>query len=235
MPATTTDKRPLEDVLRRVEDPFHLAIASILAWIAASDGDFDPAESALFSEFADSHSEVRIAMRAGRRGDAGELRLPCKLIGEMSAERRELLLDLAITMSLADGYLKPSESHILLFLADLTGLGRGRLDERFRRATDGVALPKPGRIDTASWWELRSRTTDSDPSSPDTDAQRIEALAVLGLNGSATADQVDAAYRTLASIHHPDRFATLGESATRVAAANFRRIQTAYEYLRGVR
>src|SRR5256885_2216700 len=58
---------------------------------------------------------------------------------------------------------------------------------------------------------------------------RARALAILGLSEGASADDVRSAYRLLAKVRHPDRFAQLGPSAVAAATESFKVLQGAYE------
>ncbi len=60
---------------------------------------------------------------------------------------------------------------------------------------------------------------------------RVRALAMLGLDEAATPEQIRTAFRRMSQIHHPDRFAALGNQAVHAATESFRRIREAYEYL----
>lgn len=58
---------------------------------------------------------------------------------------------------------------------------------------------------------------------------------VLGLSDSATDDEVKKAYRRLAMKYHPDKVATLSEEMQQNAAAQFREINEAYEFIKSQR
>ena len=60
---------------------------------------------------------------------------------------------------------------------------------------------------------------------------RDELLGVLGVNATATRQELSAAYRRLASEHHPDRFHGATEEAQAVASSRFIEITRAYEEL----
>src|SRR5256885_66884 len=62
---------------------------------------------------------------------------------------------------------------------------------------------------------------------------RARALAILGLSEGASADDMRSAYRRLAKVRHPDRFAQLGPSAVAAATESFKVLQGAYELLGG--
>ena len=55
---------------------------------------------------------------------------------------------------------------------------------------------------------------------------------MLGLEEDASQNDVVAAFRRLAKVHHPDRFQTLGPEAQRAAHETFIRIKNAYDMLR---
>jgi len=59
---------------------------------------------------------------------------------------------------------------------------------------------------------------------------RIEALRILGLDESATADDIRVAYKEVAQILHPDRFASSKKLQER-ATEQFKNLQEAYDYL----
>ena len=54
---------------------------------------------------------------------------------------------------------------------------------------------------------------------------------MLGLDETATPTDIRAAYRRLATVHHPDRFSTMGPEAVAAASESFRRLTVAYERL----
>ena len=216
-------------ILSSSDDALRLCIVAILSWIASSDGEVDEEERELLDQIStESESQNRVAVEVGQRGQAEGLRLACNVIPQMDAEQRELLVVLSLGMCLADGYLKPSESQILLFLVDLTGIGVRRLNELFRDAT-GEDFPVPGDLSSAKWWQ--SRQSQKSKEKPTSTTRRIEALTVLGLGTDASQPEIKAAYHRLASIHHPDRFASLGPEAVKAASRSFRRIKDAFEYL----
>lgn len=59
---------------------------------------------------------------------------------------------------------------------------------------------------------------------------RTEALRILGLDEEASADDIKAAYKEMAQILHPDRFASSKKLQDR-ATEQFKNLQEAYEYL----
>jgi DnaJ like chaperone protein len=55
---------------------------------------------------------------------------------------------------------------------------------------------------------------------------------VLGIEESATNDEIKKAYRKMAVKHHPDKFNKLGEEQQKAAKNMFQKIQEAYEYIK---
>jgi DnaJ like chaperone protein len=55
---------------------------------------------------------------------------------------------------------------------------------------------------------------------------------ILGVDASATDDQVKKAYRKMAIAHHPDKVASMGEEYQKGAQEKFMKIQEAYENIK---
>lgn len=75
------------------------------------------------------------------------------------------------------------------------------------------------------------RSGDGAPLFVRTQRVRAELLAVLGVSGSATRQDISAAYRKLVTQHHPDKFHGASAEAQSAAAARFIEITRAYEEL----
>ena len=58
------------------------------------------------------------------------------------------------------------------------------------------------------------------------------AYSILGLDKNATNDDVKKAYRKMATEHHPDKVAYLGEDVQKSAKEKFQKIQEAYESIK---
>lgn len=59
--------------------------------------------------------------------------------------------------------------------------------------------------------------------------------AVLGVDATATDDELKSVFRRLAAQHHPDKFAHLGPRAVDAATTRFRELQDAYEAIKQLR
>jgi DnaJ like chaperone protein len=55
---------------------------------------------------------------------------------------------------------------------------------------------------------------------------------VLGIDESASNDEIKKAYRKMAVKHHPDKFNQLGEEQQKAAKNKFQKIQEAYEHIK---
>lgn len=100
--------------------------------------------------------------------------------------------------------------------------------EARRRPREGAPLetPPPRRV------PLEQATRKAAPAPPPAPARpRPTAYEVLGVKPGATVAAIRAAYREKAMEFHPDRVASLGPGARRLAEAKMREINEAYEAL----
>lgn len=58
------------------------------------------------------------------------------------------------------------------------------------------------------------------------------AYKVLGIDNTASDEEIKKAYRKMAVAHHPDKFATMGEQHQKAANEKFQKIQEAYEIVK---
>jgi DnaJ like chaperone protein len=58
---------------------------------------------------------------------------------------------------------------------------------------------------------------------------------ILGIESSATDDEIKKAYRKMAVKYHPDKVASLGEEYVKGAQEKFQKIQEAYDNLKKLR
>jgi DnaJ-domain-containing protein 1 len=155
------------------------------------------------------------------------------------------MLGLAVTMAVQDGRLTVGENLVLQFLADLLGVSPRAFVKLFQQTTHRP-FPVAGDPSSVDWWRRREaggqaetapddwgpdRPGDDDDDEPPAAGgpmTRERALVVLGLGRRASADEAHAAYRRLAKVRHPDRFAPLGPAAVATATVAFERLRTAY-------
>jgi DnaJ like chaperone protein len=243
---------PFEKLLLASENQVGTSVLLVLAWIAASDGSVDPSEKRELAQIAKTANHpggIEPFLALAETQDVASLQLASELLRlHFAGEKAELFLSMALGVALADGMLDPGEHHIILFLADLLGVSAASLGALFQSIT-GRPIPDPVDLSAASTWEEpgsskrdhahgthgednrnRNGSSGARPRRAD-GSTREAALAVLGLAGDASAADIKLAYRRLASVHHPDRFSTLGDEAVATATRTFQRIQAAYEVL----
>jgi DnaJ-domain-containing protein 1 len=226
-------------VYRQSSAPVGLAAAVIMAWMARVDNEVTKEEHSTWMEFARqfvaSQAEGELVMKVFGDNDIQPIEMGCRIMKDRATEdQKTVLIDLLIGVMLADHYVLDSERYVLDFVADLIGWTTLRLNDRFREHT-GRNLPPVNDFSDPEWWKRmynsQNRADASGNGNGQTDQKRKKAFATLGLDEGATMDEIKAAYRRLAQIHHPDRFHNLGEGAVKTATETFRRIKEAYEVL----
>lgn len=232
-----------EQIIIRSGNELGAAVLLILAWIAASDGTIDKKEIKKLSDISSAAKyaqEIEPLLRLVKNRNINALQLACEIVNRhFRGDKANLFIEMAIGMAISDGYLLPTENHILRFLADLLGIGNSGLNALFVEIT-GSEIPYPSDVSSAKFWRSRAKTNSGSTGGSNTknDSQHTsktekmaQAYAVLGLRQGATMEEIRKTYYRLAQIHHPDRFASLGEEAVAAATNTFQRINEAYEFL----
>lgn len=236
------------------------AVRFAAVWVALADHDFDAQEAAaLHAKLPDRPGGIRLdditraLTRAGSGGVGAEV---AHVFGEirdrLADSSKETFLRLLVQIAAADGRISQGERHALIFVAEL--LDRAELAERLFRDETGLDLYELADVSDTLYWrrleEVGARSgAQSDAQDEEDDVEdagtagghgggaspadpaRVEALATLGLVGSPTVEEIKAAYRRLARLHHPDRYAELGADAVAHATRTFQRIQSAHALL----
>lgn len=246
------------DLLRTSLNRHRVALLGFLYWVASADGEITAEEGARLAESAKGIAEIATGQHATMLSSitVEDLEAASQALSEVRqpAAQREVLRQV-ISMALIDRRLSPGENHVIRFAGDLLGVLAGELNGLFLEMT-GRSFPEPGDPSSAAWWQRKEedarhasaaaeserrrgestadkRSTDNVGGGTPPNQKYQRALAVLGLEYGATADEIREAYLRLAQIHHPDRFQHLNPDATARANETFRRIQEAYELLIG--
>jgi DnaJ-domain-containing protein 1 len=237
------------------------AVRFAAVWVALADHDFDAREAAaLHAKLPDRPGGVpldditRLLTRAGNSVGAEVAHLFGDIRDRIADSSKETFLRLLVQIAAADGRISQGERHALIFVAEL--LDRADLAERLFRDETGLDLYDLADLSDPNYWReleeasarsgAQSDADDEEDEDEEEDAgpaggrggggsnadpARVEALATLGLVGSPSADEIKTAYRRLAKLHHPDRYAELGADAVAHATRTFQRIQGAYALL----
>jgi DnaJ like chaperone protein len=97
---------------------------------------------------------------------------------------------------------------------------------RYYRNTAGDSASRNGRNDSG-----RSRSYQKDQYSENSASEPWDPYRVLGIDRTATAEEIKHAYRDLARKYHPDKLEHLGDEFKTLAEIRFKEIQQAYQEL----
>lgn len=247
MAASAPTLSPFEQIVLSSKNNFGVCFVLLLAWIAACDGEASGEEvqqiRSLTAHSPDAH-HIDAIVDIAKSGNTEALQLACEIIRQsVEREKARSLFTVFLTVAVADNLLRPSENFVLRFLADLLRLSPEEMNECFFELT-GRQFPPAPDLSSGVWWNARDTKDRQQNSSKQSSAhnsgsakaqnpniERLRSLAILGLDEDASNEEVKAAYRRLAQVHHPDRFASLGPEAVEAASASFRRIKQAYDHL----
>ncbi|WP_161635171.1 TerB family tellurite resistance protein [Desulfovermiculus halophilus] len=131
-----------EQIIIRSGNELGAAVLLILAWIAASDGTIDKKEIKKLSDISSAAKyaqEIEPLLRLVKNRNINALQLACEIVNRnFRGDKANLFIEMAIGMAISDGYLLPTENHILRFLADLLGIGNSGLNALFVDSTFGA-------------------------------------------------------------------------------------------------
>lgn len=198
--------RLLPDKPRQNSVAFTIALVSLSAKLAKSDGIASPIESETFERLHrivhDERDNVRRIFELAARDMAG-FEPYAREVARLLGQDRELLHDVLeglFHIAAADGILHPEEERYLKLAAEAFGFSQGEF-----RALRGLFV--------------------HDPDDPYT---------VLGLTPDVDVATLKAQYKRLVREHHPDQLTARGVPAEYIAAANAKlaEINAAYERVR---
>ena len=244
--ANSTEFTHFEELLICYKNHYGISLLLLLAWVACCDGHASDDELRQIRQIIQNTPEAEITdevISIAKGGDLPAIQCACEIIrASHSQEKAQRLFSLMVLIAIADGYIRPSEIYVLQFLADLLGLTQQQVETSYSEIT-GKSFPSTPDPSKAEWWKERTakkkqsnssssgQSSNSSKTSRTMSMARLKALAMLGLDEDASALDIRSAYRRLAHVHHPDRFANLGPEAASAASESFRRIKDAYEFV----
>ncbi|MEM8680245.1 MAG: J domain-containing protein [Planctomycetota bacterium] len=199
-----------------------LAADTLLAWIAASQGMITTQQHQLLRDYSSSSDALEMALGVVQAPTYDDLKLACKAVHGSDYETRQLFLRRAFAVAKA-GTITAATNYLLRFFADLTELN---LEEASAQAE--LTLPLPGDPSSTKWWQSQQGGGKKKKRGQ---MSAEEAAQILGFASVPNEQELAKAFRRLASLHHPDRFAHVDEEEQRKAAKQFARIRAAFEVL----
>lgn len=129
------------------------------------------------------------------------------------------MLDFLFGIGAADGEFLQAEINMLRLIAQYLGISQSDYTSIFERHV--------GYRDNSYSDSQRSESRHSDSQSYNKDPYRV-----LGIDSSATDDEVKKAFRKMAMKYHPDKVAGMSEEIQRNAAEQMKEINRAYEVIK---
>ncbi|MFO1435558.1 MAG: co-chaperone DjlA [Gammaproteobacteria bacterium] len=215
----------------RTQSAFINTTFEVMGHVCKVDGRVSEAEIAMATTVMDrmalSPVQRRDAMNRFRHGKRNDF-----VMGDVLTRFREqcqsspmllgMFMDVQLGAALADGDLTQEEEVTLRFIAVRLGIPSATFEQMLRAA----------RIERRyATGAGQRRSTSSAHSELD------EAYSVLGIDSSASDQEVKQAYRRLLSQHHPDKIAAadVSEEMQRLANEKTLRIRRAYERIQSIR
>lgn len=214
------------------------SVKLLLLWVASSDGNLDESEAEYAaSQFPGTTATMTTVdlLAVIKNSDLQSMERAIRAVAAESRELRTAFLDMAISMSMADRRMAITENHILRFYADALHLGLGVLQKRIR-AISGSELREPGDPASPDWWDQIAKYDDDESGQDHRPAPRMSAAqagALLGISADAGQIELEQAYQNLTAIFQIDRIEAMGEAAIALAKDKSKKIQEAYDVLRG--
>lgn len=135
------------------------------------------------------------------------------------------MLDFLFSIADADGEVTFQEQSLLRTISNRLGINaRDFLSILSRHSGFGFGGSSSGRYGSGS-----------SSASSSSSGYKKDPYKVLGLDSSATDEEIKKAYRRLAMKYHPDKVEGMGEEVKKNAEAQFREINEAYETLKALR
>ncbi|WP_338589826.1 co-chaperone DjlA [Shewanella khirikhana] len=204
---------------------FFTTTFAVMGHVAKASGRVTEADIRLASDLmnqlnldAEARRQAQQAFRDGKAGDF-DLKGNLRAFRLLSMGRNDLLqmfLEIQIQVALADGELHPNEHRILQFVASELGFSEQALEMLLGRWQSEFNFARKGGSEKRSL---------------------ADAYGLLGIEESATNQDVKRAYRKLMNEHHPDKLVAKGlpEEMMELAKRKAQDIQAAYEAVKAAR
>ncbi len=171
--------------------------------------------------FSDSNTDLMFSMKASYQHPVDLQSITPWLRKNLrsNSQRSQLLYFLA-GLSAVDGSINQKEKQYLKQLAELLDISQKDFQS---------IMAMYSKFEDAHEDQFKQRRRA--PNKPRSQYKREKAAEILGVSLNASIDEIKKAYRSLAKVHHPDRFATESESQQKIAKERFVKIQLAYELM----
>ncbi len=136
------------------------------------------------------------------------------------------MMDFLFALAVADNAYFPEENTVIRVIAGRLGINSRDYVSMFTRHVNS-RFKNDGRSGGSSYQSSGYSSSSS--------ATRKNSYKVLGLDSTATDEEVKKAYRRLAMKYHPDKVEGMGEEVKKNAEAQFREINEAYEQIKAAR
>lgn len=210
---------------------FNIALMVLIAAVMKADGNVSRSELNYVKAFLRQNygeergKEMLAALRDLVKQDIDVSSICRQIKVNTDYTTRYHLLDFLFGLAGADGAFSHNEMQVLRSIYYNLGINATDWTSIQARHQVGGA----GRTYGRGYYDY-SGGADSSYSQPKSDPYKV-----LGIDQSASDDEVKKAYRRLAMKYHPDKVESLGEEVKRNSEAQFRQINEAYEQIRKMR
>ena len=204
-----TQNSPLDSLMDNYTGDFNFILVSLTAAVMRSDGQTTRSELDYVKDFflkqfgVEKTKQDLLMLREALKNDIPLARICAAASTKMNYHSRLQLLHYLFGIAYADGRLSLAEQSILLRIS--TMLGINPMDFRTVGAMFGGGGTNGSTVSSSKAYEI------------------------LGIEKTATEDEIKKAYRQMALKYHPDRVTHLGEDVRKAAEEKFKKVQEAYE------
>lgn len=220
---------------RATQDDINMALTILIASVMKADGrvvtsELDYVKQFLLKNYGEEKGKqllllLRDLVKPEANYDLDQVCVQIKY--NTSYTTRYHMVDFLFGLANADGNYSSEEDATLRRIARQLGITTSDLMSIYSRH---VASGYSSNYGGSSYSSGRSYS-----SGEHTSTSRLDPYQVLGINSTATNDEIKKAYRKLAMKYHPDKVEGMGEEVKKQSEEQFRKINEAYEQLRTLR